>query len=124
MKRSRIKRMSDKSRARLAERAVVRETVMYGAKGRCEAGLGLVCSVRATEVHEVLTRGRSGKRQGAGSPLDADNCMALCRQCHRYITTHPEWALENGYVVHAVPVGATDEQVREVLDEAERIRRG
>lgn len=42
---------------------------------------------RATEVHELLPRGRGG------SILDRDNLAALCHDCHRGITDHsvPDW---------------------------------
>lgn len=56
----------------------------------CEAQIPGVCLGQATQVHEVLTRGRGG------SILDPDNLLALCGAgpagCHPHITGHPKWA--------------------------------
>lgn len=38
----------------------------------------------STEVHEKLSRGRSGSSQA--SLVDPENVMALCHDCHHYIT--------------------------------------
>lgn len=45
-----------------------------------------VCGIQKgerPEKHEVLTRGRGG------SALDPDNCVALCRRAHDWVTLHP-----------------------------------
>lgn len=47
---------------------------------------------RASEVHELLSRARGG------SILDRDNCVALCHDCHFWVTTHPKEALESGWL--------------------------
>lgn len=47
---------------------------------------------RSTEVHEVLSRARGG------SILDEDNCRALCRDCHDWITTNPAAATAEGWL--------------------------
>lgn len=41
----------------------------------------------ATEVHELLPRGRGG------SITDPSNCVPLCHDCHTAITDHtaPDW---------------------------------
>jgi hypothetical protein len=44
-------------------------------------------------VHEILTRARGG------SITDHANVCALCRNCHSFITTHPEWSLLNGFML-------------------------
>lgn len=49
-----------------------------------------ICTRRATEVHEVLSRGRGG------SILDRENCMVGCHSCHAWVTTHPKEAEERG----------------------------
>jgi len=46
-----------------------------------------------TDVHEILTRGRGG------SIVTEENVLALCRNCHHFITVEPAWAKENGFVV-------------------------
>jgi 5-methylcytosine-specific restriction endonuclease McrA len=47
---------------------------------------------KSTEVHEVLSRARGG------SILDPSNCVALCHECHSWITTHPKEAQEQGWL--------------------------
>lgn len=46
---------------------------------------------RSTEVHELLSRARGG------SILDAENCVALCHDCHVWITTNPAAATAEGW---------------------------
>ena len=58
----------------------------------CEARIQ-GCTYMPTDVHEILTRGRGG------SIIDEDNVLALCRNCHHFITNEPAWAKENGFVV-------------------------
>lgn len=58
----------------------------------CEARLE-GCTHRATEVHEVLTRARGG------SIIDRDNVVALCHNCHAFITTNPLWSQRNGWML-------------------------
>jgi len=94
MKRSAINPVSAKRRGQLAERAATRREV-FARSETCEAGINEYCSRVPTDVHEIKTRARGG------SITDPDNCLALCRGCHRFITDHPAWSLEHGYVVHA-----------------------
>ena len=58
----------------------------------CEARIH-GCTYMPTDVHEILTRGRGG------SIIDENNVLALCRNCHHFITNEPAWAKENGFVV-------------------------
>jgi hypothetical protein len=58
----------------------------------CEARIR-GCTMTPTEVHEILTRGRGG------SIIDPENCLALCRSCHFFITNEPSWSKQNGFVV-------------------------
>lgn len=46
----------------------------------------------AIEVHEVKTRRRGG------SHLNIHNCLALCQQCHTWVTDHPADAFGLGLV--------------------------
>lgn len=48
----------------------------------------------SVDVHEVLSRGRSGNT--AKAILDESNCLALCRQCHDRIDRQSEAAEELG----------------------------
>jgi 5-methylcytosine-specific restriction endonuclease McrA len=50
---------------------------------------------RSTEVHELLSRARGG------SILDPSNCVALCHQCHHWITTNPAEATADGWLKHS-----------------------
>jgi hypothetical protein len=45
------------------------------------------------DVHEVLTRGRGG------SIYDPDNCVALCRRAHEWVTAHAEAAEALGLIL-------------------------
>jgi len=47
---------------------------------------------RATEVHELKSRARGG------SILDRDNLVALCHDCHFWVTTHPRDAYGTGWL--------------------------
>jgi hypothetical protein len=53
------------------------------------------CFDEAVDVHEILTRGRGGDF------LDENNCVCLCRVCHRWVTDHPLEAEELGFVKSA-----------------------
>jgi len=94
MKRSPINPVSKKRRGVLTERNKTRNIVL-GRAEYCEASIEAVCWTTPTDVHEIKTRARGG------SITDPDNCLALCRACHSFITDNPAWALEHGYVVHA-----------------------
>jgi len=94
MKRSKINPVSKKRKSMIQDRAQTRLDV-FERSSRCEANIEPLCSYHATDVHEIKTRARGG------SIVDVENCLALCRMCHRYITDNPAWALEHGYVVHA-----------------------
>ena len=100
MKRAQVNPMSAKRRGQLAERAKTRQVVL-GRVYSCEANIDGCCSGIPTDVHEIKTRARGG------SITDPDNCLALCRGCHTFITEHPAWALEHGFVVHSW-AGAAD----------------
>jgi len=88
---------SAKTKARVAERAAVRELVLERDRG-CVARR-LVPEVRCAspfahraplEVDEIVGRGRGG------DPYDPDNCQALCQAHHDWKTTHPARAEELG----------------------------
>lgn len=60
----------------------------------CQAAL-MCWGAPSTEVHEVKTRARGG------SILDRDNCLALCHNCHAWVTDNPRKAHELGLVKHS-----------------------
>jgi hypothetical protein len=85
------------------------ETILYGAgiiTGRYVSGCNAWTTV---DVHEVKTRARGG------SIYDLDNCVALCRPAHDWVTDHDVAAEALGLVL---PSWATDAHE----DEAWRLR--
>jgi len=66
-------------------RKLVAEMLEDAVCARCE-------QARASEVHELLSRARGG------SILDRDNCVALCHDCHFWVTTHPRDAETQGWL--------------------------
>ena len=76
------------TRAYVQRRKLVAEILDDAVCARCQ-------SARATEVHEILTRARGG------SILDKDNCVALCHNCHSFITVNPKQAHDEGFMRHS-----------------------
>lgn len=66
-------------------RVLVAEMLTDALCKRCE-------TQRATEVHELKTRARGG------SILDPENCVALCHECHRWVTENPAAARQSGWL--------------------------
>lgn len=93
LKRTGLKPVSKKRLALRSKRDRVREQVLERDQNACQAGIVGLCTFHATDVHEILTRGRGG------SIYEPDNCLSLCRSCHTYITDNPRWAEENGFIV-------------------------
>lgn len=94
MRRSRLnpvskKRAIDSIRRKLFVKDILEE------RQQCEANLPYLCTYYATDVHEILTRGRGGDF------LNPDNVLALCRMCHTFITDNPAFAKEHGFVISA-----------------------
>lgn len=88
-RRTRLKPISDRTRAKLPDRAECRRVVLERAGGRCELPCDLIpiCDGRrrdAVDVDEIKMRSRGG------SPFDPANCRAVCRDGHRWITDHTE----------------------------------
>jgi len=50
---------------------------------------------RSTQVHELRSRARGG------SILDEANCVALCGDCHEWVTEHPAQAALEGWLLHS-----------------------
>lgn len=68
----------------------------------CEASLiGLGCTLQATDVHEIVPRGRR-----PGAQLEPELFCSLCRICHSWVTTHPDWADRHGLMLGATAGGA------------------
>ena len=47
---------------------------------------------RSQDIHELKSRARGG------SITDIENLVALCRNCHRWVTENPKKALEQGWL--------------------------
>ena len=91
MKHSRINPVSKKRQSlNVLRRSFVKK--ILSERMMCEARIQ-GCSYMPTDVHEILTRGRGG------SIVSEKNVLALCRNCHHFITVEPAWAKENGFVV-------------------------
>jgi len=96
VKRSPLKPQSAKRRNLMTQRREVVQFVMDRDMYKCQAQLPGVCSFTATDVHELMTRARGG------SIVDPENCIALCRSCHTWITDDASgWAQEFGYLIHS-----------------------
>lgn len=44
------------------------------------------------DIHELKSRARGG------SIVDIENLVAICRECHTWITSHPKEAKESGWL--------------------------
>lgn len=63
----------------------------------CEAGLK-GCSIRATDVHEVIARGRGGSfLPDERATKQGQKFKSLCRACHSWLTDHPDEAERLGF---------------------------
>lgn len=47
------------------------------------------------DIHELKSRARGG------SITDIDNLVAICRDCHRWITDNPKAAAQTGWLKHS-----------------------
>lgn len=85
-----MRQVSRKRAKKLREAKPARDAYL-GWHTWCEARLP-VCTGRAVDIHEKLSRARGGALD------DDDNLMALCRACHDWITVHPKEATERGWL--------------------------
>ncbi len=81
---------STRRRAENRERAAVLASMTENDPW-CTVRLPGLCTGRAEDGHEILTRARGG------SITDPDNIILVCRACHTYVTAHPVWADEQGW---------------------------
>ncbi len=96
MKRSRLK-----ARSKKVEKLYKEERIPLVVKTLEERPICECChSQQSTEVHEKLTRGRSGGVHG-DAWLDPANLLALCHWCHSWITRNPEEAEAKGYMLQS-----------------------
>ena len=64
----------------------------------CEAKLLGRCTIKATDVHESISRGRTGAIV-PGEKADAQGQVFIpaCNPCNRYVEDHPVWARSHGF---------------------------
>lgn len=84
-----IRKVSVKHQQTINDYKVIRKSFLEK-HAVCEAKLK-DCTGTATEVHHIA--GKSCKEQY----LNEDNFLPVCRNCHKYIEEHPEFAKENGF---------------------------
>lgn len=94
MKRSRPRQVSAKRAVLNVQRRAFARRILEE-RYECEAAIPAKCWKQATDVHEIKTRARGG------SIVDEGNVLALCRPCHSFITDHPSWATEHGFIVNS-----------------------
>ena len=93
LQRTRLAPVSARRRAENRQRRAI-AAVVYAERPVC-AVLG--CGRWADDIHETLSRARSG-----GVITDPSLWAALCRPHHREITdTEPGWAYEQGLLIHS-----------------------
>lgn len=90
LKRTKLARMSAKTKARLPARRRCCAAVRKRCGGRCEAALPSICTGSMTETHEILARSQGG------DPTDPANALGCCRMCHSWITENMNAARELG----------------------------
>lgn len=92
MKRSPIRPVSDKQRARTKVWKKVSAERSRQVNGRCEVRAPGICWGHGTDGHH--RRKRSQER------LDViENCVWVCRPCHDFIRDNETWAVANGWIV-------------------------
>lgn len=89
LRRTAIRAVSAKARARQRARADVLRQLVDARGAWCEALLD-GCDRIACDGHELK------RRSQGGSTVDPDNVLLLCRPCHRYVTEHPAEAVRIG----------------------------
>ena len=87
-----ISKVSSKQLERLAKYRKIRNEFM--ANKNCEAKLQ-GCTIKATDLHHA--KGKIGDLL-----TDSRYFRALCRNCHNYIETHPNFAKENNYSLNRI----------------------
>lgn len=73
--------------------AATRLAVEQRARGFCEVSAN-GCGIKGHHLHHRLMRS-----QGGGH--DPANLLLVCWRCHDYIHSHPEYAYERGWLLHA-----------------------
>jgi len=77
MKRTPIRRISNKRAQQNRKEAELKIKLLDRCQGLCEE-----CGKSPTEFPFTLDKHEIVFRSHGGDPLDPDNCLMLCRQCH------------------------------------------
>jgi hypothetical protein len=93
LKRTPLKKRSKKTQERYEKERIPFVKRLLKERPVCE-----ICLRRqSVDVHEILTRGRSGGVHG-DDWLDEDNCLCLCRWCHDWIDVNQLEAEKYGWL--------------------------
>ena len=87
MKRSSIKKQSKAKAEQLRMEKAVKEFVFARSNGQCEA-----CLARSLPIKMATTKHERIMRSVGGDPLDPNNCLAVCNDCHVWIHGNPKEA--------------------------------
>ncbi|MEM9752577.1 MAG: hypothetical protein AAF916_04250 [Planctomycetota bacterium] len=103
MRRTPLKRVSEKRRAQMYNRDRCKTIVRLRSKGQCELGIAGVCTGKAKDAHELLPRAQGG------DPTDPANVRDVCRRCHDYAHANPEEAYAFGWLIRGHQAEEFDE---------------
>ena len=79
----------------------------------CEASLiGIGCTFTAVDCHEIVPRGRR-----PNAHLDPTLFVSLCRNCHTWLTAHPDFATRHALMLHATATPDEVEKARHIRSE-------
>ena len=84
MKRSPMKKQSKAKAEQLRMEKAVKEFVFARSNGQCEA-----CLARSLPIKMATTKHERIMRSVGGDPLDPNNCLAVCNDCHVWIHGNP-----------------------------------
>lgn len=96
MKRSRLNPRSKKMAKFYKEVRVPAVIAVIGDMKRPCPVKSQVCTHYIQGIHEILSRGRAGGIIVAHKP---GNIIGTCHACNSYISSHPQWAKDNGWLV-------------------------
>lgn len=97
-----MKRTPLKKRSKKTQEKYEKERIPFVKKLLAERPICEICFTRpSTDVHEILTRARSGGVHGEAW-LDSANCLCLCRACHSWVTVNVEEAEAHGWIKKSV----------------------
>lgn len=94
MKRTPLKKVSDKKREADAEFRKASKEVIFRSYGRCEANTP-ACPERE---HAGAHRHHIGRRRGVNGGHTADNLLNVCFDAHRFIHENPLISYEKGWL--------------------------